>query len=219
MKKRWIGLALSVALLAACESGGGSAESPSSLPSGPAEAHDPTPTPAELGIFADVRGWIAYGNDEGIWALNPMGGTPPVQLSERPGDPIAWSSDGSKLLIRGEFSDVTRNPFDDLALFVLDADGTSTRLTGKLGWGTGSISPDGSKVIYDLTTHLGGNQESQSGIYIVDTEGGEQRLLLASGQRTYDYPGGGDGTFRTALFRPTFSPDGAQIAYIDGMWD
>ena len=71
MKQRWIGLAQSVALLAVCEGGGGSAESPRIRPGGPAEAHDPTPppTPTDLGIFADVRGWIAYGNDERIWAV------------------------------------------------------------------------------------------------------------------------------------------------------
>ena len=222
MKQRWIAVVLSAAVLAACEGGGRSAESPSVRPGGPADAANiPTrpSTPTDLGVFADVRGWIVYGNDEGIWAVNPTpGGTPPVQLSERPGDPIAWSADGSKLLIRGESSDTTRNPFDDLALYVLDADGTTTRLTGDLGWGTGSISPDGSKVIYDRTTHLGGNHEWQSGIYIVDTEGGEPRLLLAAGLQDYsDYPDGS--TFRTALFRPTFSPDGTQIAYLDGMGD
>lgn len=56
-EQRWIGLALSVALLAACEGGGGPAESPGSPPGGPAEAHDPTPTqtPVELGIFAEAR--------------------------------------------------------------------------------------------------------------------------------------------------------------------
>src|SRR5918995_1238576 len=60
------------------------------------------PTPGPQGIFADVRGWIAYGNDEGIWAVNPSEPGDPedqVQLSDRGGEPLAWSSDGSKLLI------------------------------------------------------------------------------------------------------------------------
>jgi WD40 repeat protein len=204
------------ALIAACS------PSPGSTASDP--AYDPTP--AELGIFADVRGWIAYGNEEGIWAVNPVGGTPPdrVQLSERPGEPIAWSADGSKLLISRETSDAIPNPacargsacrVIDLDLFVLSADGTETRLTRGRDWGTGSISPDGSKVIYDVTTGPANEgEEWQSGIYVVEADGGEPRLLLASGLQ--DYP---DGTFRTALFRPTFSPDGTQIAYIDGMRD
>ena len=186
---------------------------------GPARANDPTPTPtpAKLGIFSEVGGWIAYGNDEGVWAVNPAGSRPPdlVQLSERPGEPVAWSADGSKLLISRQVPSATYQRGFGLDLYVLSADGTETRLTKGRDWGTGSISPDGSKVIYDVTTWSANEgEEWQSGIYVVDTGGGEPRLLLASGLQ--DYP---DGTFRTALFRPTFSPDGTQIAYIDGMGD
>ena len=154
------------------------------------------PTPKPQGIFSEVGGWIAYGNDQGIWAVNPTpGGTPSerIQLSERPGEPLAWSSDGSKLLFIRDLSDATWNPTADL--FVLNADGTETRLTKYRGEITGSISPDGSQVVYG----------SDGDMYTVDTEGGEPRLLLASA-------GWG-------LFYPTFSPDGAQIAYFDGGGD
>ena len=56
------------------------------------------------GIFADVGGWIAYGNRDGIWAVDP--GQPgdsddQVQLSSKQGIPRAWSPDGSKLLVVG----------------------------------------------------------------------------------------------------------------------
>jgi Tol biopolymer transport system component len=216
MKQRWIGLALSVALLAACE-GGGSAEPPSSSPSGPAEAHDPTPTPtpAELGIFADVRGWIAYGNNEGIWAVNPTGGTPAdrVQLSERgPAVPLAWSSDGSKLLInRGDPSYLGPDE-----LVVLNSDGTESLLVrgGRYdSFSGGSFTPDGSKIVYATLTWPP-NEDWHSGIYVVDADGGSPGLLFAGGQR--DYP---DGSFHTAVFSATFSPDGTQIAYVDGMGD
>jgi Tol biopolymer transport system component len=224
MKQRWIVVALSVMFLAACEGGGRSFESPSVPPAGPAGADDPTPTPtpAELGIFADVRGWIAYGNNEGIWAVNPAPGGKPavrIQLSERPGEPLAWSSDGSKLLISREVPDATRDRFDDRDLFVLNADGTETRLTRGLDWGTASIVPDGSKVIFDVTTWpseeaSARGEEWQSGIYMVQADGGSRRLLLAAGP--HNYP---DGTFRTALSFQTFSPDGTHIAYFDGMGD
>jgi Tol biopolymer transport system component len=184
-------------------------------PSGPAEAHDPAPTPAELGIFADVRGWIAYGNDEGIWAVNPTpGGSPSdrILLSERPGEPLAWSSDGSKLLIfRGNRS--FRGPDD---LVVLNSDGTEMLLVhGGMHdlFSGGSFTPDGSKVIYGVT-NWAPNEEWQSAIYVVEAGGGSRKLLLAGGPRNYP-----DGTFRTALFCPTFSPGGAQIAYFDGMGD
>jgi YD repeat-containing protein len=115
------------------------------------------------GIFSEVGGWIAYGNEEGIWAVNPTpGGTPSdrIQLSERPGEPVAWSSDGSKLLIRREVSDATRDPGTDLDLFVLNADGTETRLTwNPAGARTGSFTPDGSKVVYADTTQLANEEE------------------------------------------------------------
>jgi Tol biopolymer transport system component len=165
----------------------------------PSPVTSPTPSPAseakELGIFAEVGGWIAYGNDQGIWAVNPTpGGTPGrIELSERPGEPVAWSSDGSKLLFIRDVSHAPLHPTADL--FVLNADGTETRLTKYRGEITGSISPDGSQVIYGFDGDM----------YAVDTEGGEPRFLLASA-------GWG-------LFYPTFSPDGAQIAYFDGGGD
>jgi hypothetical protein len=157
-------------------------------------ADEPTPRPE--GIFSEVGGWIAYGNDEGIWAVNPTRPGDPgdrIQLSDSPGEPLAWSSDGSKLLFSREVSDATRTPILDL--FVLNADGTETRLTKYRDRITGSISPDGSQVVYvaGFDGHM----------YTVDTEGGEPRFLLAGG----------------GLFYPTFSPDGTQIAYFNGAGD
>jgi Tol biopolymer transport system component len=115
------------------------------------------------GIFSEVGGWIAYANEEGIWAVNPTpGGTPSdrIQLSERPGEPLAWSSDGSKLLIRREVSDATRDRGTDLDLFVLNADGTETRLTwNPVSGRKGSFTPDGSKVVYADTTQLAHEEE------------------------------------------------------------
>src|SRR4029450_1028537 len=126
MKQRWIGLALSVALLAACEGGGRSFESPR-MP--PVEAHDRTliPTPTkQLGIFADVRGRIVYGNMRlrscRILAVDPRRPSAPkdrIPVSERSGEPLGWSSAGSRLLIRREVSDANRDPVADLDLFVL----------------------------------------------------------------------------------------------------
>ena len=168
----------------------------------PAPVNSLTPSPAsqakELGIFSEVGGWITFGGPNGIWAVKPTPASTPsdrIQLSERPGEPLAWSSDGSKLLFSREVFDATRDPILDL--FVLNADGTETRLTKTRDRITGSISPDGSQVVYvaGFDGHM----------YTVDTEGSEPRLLLASA-------GWG-------LFYPTFSPDGAQIAYFDGMGD
>jgi Tol biopolymer transport system component len=113
----------------------------------------PTSSPAseakELGIFAEVGGWIAYGNDQGIWAVKPTPGgarSDRIHLSEYPGEVVAWTSNGSKLLIAREMSDVDRGV--DYDLFFLNADGTETRLTwDPISGRRGSISPDGSKVV------------------------------------------------------------------------
>ena len=116
-------------------------------------AIEPTPTPLDTGIFSGIGGRIAYADTDGIWAVDPSRpGDARIQLSQetllcrgcRP-DPVAWSSDGSKLLISRKR--VIRGPQAGGArdLFVLNADGTETRLTvGDHDWITGgSFSPDG----------------------------------------------------------------------------
>jgi hypothetical protein len=163
-------------------------------------ASEPTPSPE--GVFGQVRGWIVYGDwrlPNGIWAVNPTRPGDPedqIQLSEREGQPLGWSSDGSKLLILRRVPNANRDPVADLDLFVLNARGTETRVTTERDWITGSISPGGSQVVY--VAGFDGHMNT------VDTEGGEPRLLLASSRM---------------LYNPTFSPDGTQIAYFDGWGD
>jgi Tol biopolymer transport system component len=176
-------------------------------------------SPSPQGIFADVGGRIVYGHlrlrSGGIFAVDPMRPNDPedrILVSRRGGEPLGWSSDGSRLLIRREVYDANRDPVADLDLFVLNPDGTETRVTNDRDWITGSISPDGSQVVY---SSLAGP------IYTVDTRGGEPSLLLARTRRSFppSRPGGADSSFRTWLYNPTFSPDGTQIAYFDGMGD
>ncbi len=158
------------------------------------------PTPSDLGIFAPVAGRIVYGDvggrSGGIFAVDPARPDDPedrILVWERGGEPVGWSSDGSRLLIRREVSDPERDAVNDVDLFVLDADGTETRVSGApLLDRPARSSPDGSQVVYAP----GGTR-----MFIVDTDGGEPRLLLNSDD---------------LLYQPTFSPDGTQIAYIDG---
>jgi Tol biopolymer transport system component len=183
------------------------------------------PTPP--GIFSKVGGWIAYtdepyqGGPHGIWAVDPSRANDPealIQLSDRSGTPLAWSTDGSKLLIfragppKGQHASWT-------GLFLLNADGTETRLVVNRSLKNsfcnvivgGSFSPDGSQVVFATFCR---------GIYTVDAHGGRPRLVLASTRELRRDPlTGHERSLRTDLFAPAFSPDGTQIAYVDGLGD
>jgi hypothetical protein len=172
-------------------------------------ATEPTPPahPKPQGIFSPVGGWIVYGplnqtceptpcgNEMGIWAADPARRDDPdaqIQLSTNDGTPLAWSPDGSRLLIL-RTRNVPHQASMGSNLFVLNADGTETRLTKGNAWLTGgSFSADGSEVVYATTD--GG----PPGIFVVDAAGGTPRALL---------PG-------EDLHSPTFSPDGSKIAYL-----
>jgi Tol biopolymer transport system component len=163
-------------------------------------ANEPTLKPP--GIFSELGGWIVYGslsdkcepspcvNQKGIRAVDPTRPDDPhsqIQLSTDRETPLAWSSDGSKLLIRRHHK-VPHQAFWASNLFVLNADGTETRLTEGDAWITGgSFSPDGSRVVY----------ATDPGISVVDAAGGSPQVLIT----------------RTGLVTPTFSPDGFKIAY------
>ena len=168
---------------------------PSTPPSSTLEGQPP---------FRRVGGWIAYSGVDGIWAVDPVLGERLIRLTRERGDPIAWSSDGSKLLIR------RRSP--NAGLSVLEADGTETRLTDGAGGDAtgGSFSPDGSEVVY------GAGPWGRSAIYAVSSDGGAPRLILRSTRRV-SFP---DGHSALAYaYHPALSPDGGRIAYFDGMYD
>jgi Tol biopolymer transport system component len=191
-----IAIAVAMAMLVA-----GCASSPEARPTEPTSKVDagttaPSPQPASTieGPFGQVGGWIAYSSSDGIWAVDPARPEQRIRLSRGDGDPIAWSSDGTKLLIhRGG------------GLYVLEADGTETRLTDGRAFG-GSFSPDGSEVVYATPKRPEG-----SAIYVVNSDGGAPRLIRRATRRV---GGALAGVEHTAL-----SPDGTQIAYFDGLGD
>jgi Tol biopolymer transport system component len=179
----------------------------------------------EQDIFAGIHGWIVYSEPlhrdlsdnlvagNLLWAVNPTkpgDAADQIRVSERPGEPLGWSSDGSKLLIRrpalGSAEPGSPEIFD---LVVLNANGTESKVTrgsSPYGFIDASISPDGSRVVYT----------SPEGIYTFDIEQGTRHLLLP---RTSRRPPGEVLTYPTAAYNPVFSPDGTQIAYFDGMGD
>jgi len=161
----------------------------------------PSPQTASTieGPFGQVGGWIAYGSADGICALDPARPERRILLSRGDGDPVAWSSDGTKLLIQGGGG-----------LHVLEADGTETLVTDSVANG-GSFSPDGSEVVYGTSKKPAG-----SAIYAVSSDGGAPRLIRRATRRICCFSGRSvlAGVEHTAL-----SPDGTRIAYFDGLGD
>jgi WD40-like Beta Propeller Repeat len=209
---------------------------------------DPPPLPQATNVFAQVRGWIVYGDDVmeaqvsscagnawcaeevGIWAVDP---TRPagdardrVQLREAPAAHLDWSEDGTKLLIEepdNEQGWLRHEQGWRWRVVILNADGTETAVLPKAGRGVAgaSLSPDGSQVAY-ASFGSGEPELRGAGIYVIETDGGRPHLLQEAGRRQWysrRERSGAVGWLRTELFNPEFSPDGRKIAYVDGMFD
>lgn len=155
------------------------------------------PAPVDLGIFAPVAGRVVYGDERGIWGVDPAApadGATSVQLTSEAGIPLGWSSVGTRLLIM-------RGSDPDQHLFVLHADGSETQVTERpMSIRGGTISPDGSRVVFAAATSDGG-----SALYAVDAQGGSAEVLVADAD--------------SGIRAPAYAPDGTRIAYINGGGD
>lgn len=135
--------------------------------------------------FAFAHGCITYSDGSAIWAVDPNHPGNRISLGPSHGlRPIVWSRDGSRLLLMGQTA-------AGVDLYVMNADGSQTRLTSHGMGGDGSLSPNGAKVVFTSW---------DGGLYVVDAKGGTPRLIARS------YPAWWLGT-------PTWSPDGSRIAY------
>jgi Tol biopolymer transport system component len=162
-------------------------------------------TPVDLGIFAPVAGRIVYGDERGIWGIDPTApadSATRVQLTSEAGIPLGWSSDGTRLLIM-------RGSDPDEHLFVLHTDGSAVQVTeGPWSIRGATISPDGSRVVFaGVTGDTGSAPYTGLALYAVDADGGRAKRLGGQGP--------GDGLIQ----QPTFSPDGTRIAYAMGAGD
>ena len=165
------------------------------------------PASVDLGIFSSVAGRVVYGDEHGIWGVDPgapQGGAARVRLTLEAGVPLAWSSDGTRLLVMRGTGPVIDpvlgvvRPADE-RLFVLRADGSETQVTEQpMDLKGATIAPDGSRVVFAASLSGGG-----SALYTVDARGGSTKVLLAD-------PGGNT---------PAYAPDGTKIAFVSGGGD
>ena len=158
----------------------------------------------DLGIFEPVAGWIVYADEQGMSAVDPAAPDDPatrVQLTSEAGMPLAWSRDGTRLLILRETPGLPRGLNGEAHLFVLHADGSEAQVTERpMGISGATISPDGSRVVFAAAT-----DGVAAALYAVDTEGGPVEQLLEPGEHL--------------IQQPSFSPDGTLIAYAVGGGD
>jgi Tol biopolymer transport system component len=140
--------------------------------------------------FAAVRGYITYAGQTEIWAVDPNHPANRISMGLSLGvSPVAWSRDGSQLLLRELRNAASGEVGQDLC--VMHADGSQKLLTKDGDSGEGSFSPDGTKVVF-----TGIDQ----GLYAVDAKGGTPRLIARSYMAWW-------------LGSPAWSPDGSRIAY------
>jgi Tol biopolymer transport system component len=172
-----------------------------------------------LDPFAEARGWIAFRRGPEIVALDPMDPLRQVVLGPSEGnDPIAWSPDGTKVLLRPEDQFLCGGCARVPQLFVLRRDGSQTPLVpptavdtgGVATWG--SFSPDGTEVVYAA-------DGSSRGPYVVDAEGGQPRTLGDPCDRVEVNGRSVELCGEPLPEAAAWAPDGSRIAWVDFVED
>jgi Tol biopolymer transport system component len=114
----------------------------------------------------------------------------------------SWSPDGSKILYQAGLADIGTD------IYLANADGSgSARLTSGNGrlHSSPSWSPDGAKIAFESNLHqsilLGFTPVAEYELYIIDANGGNLKRLTF------------DGGVSSQVQKPTWSPDGTQIAF------
>jgi len=176
------------------------------------EARAEQPRAGAQNVFARARGWITFRKGAQIIAVDPANPKNTVVLphSLDADDPIAWSPDGTKLLLRSE----TNDGIPLAGLFVLHPDGSRTTLLPETDvaptWG--SFSPDGTKVAYAASG-------SSRGPYVIDVEGGKRHPLGARCPRKKISGRSIELCGEPMSEAAAWSPDGSRIAWVDFVED
>jgi len=160
-----------------------------------------SPRPSEsMDLFDGVHGWIAVGGTR-IVAIDPDHPSRRKVILWRSGAPVAWSRDGSELLIQTEGGFYGHYE-------VLHSDGTLVQVPGEGEWGA-SFSPDGAEVRF-WTLWSGIDPTA------VDAQGGTPRPF---GPGHHFPPVRRSADIWPLQAMPALSPDGTRIAYVDrGVW-
>jgi Tol biopolymer transport system component len=158
----------------------------------------------EAGVASPDGTAIALSGTNGIYVMRPS--RPGLTRITSPGSardvPLAWSPDGSRLLLgRIVSSDET---FDSDNLMVVKADGSGLVRINPPGTvsGTGgpqpgaAWSPDGTRIVF-VASEGGGFYPGGSGVYVAAADGSGARVLQGT---------------ENALW-PSWSPDGQWLAY------
>ena len=105
----------------------------------------------------------------------------------------AWSPDGKKIAF------VSNRNGGRIQIWVIDADGKNTiRLTDGVSDQNPDWSPDGTKIAYDFLLNPWDNENWKRTIYVIDSDGTNNRQLIKKPEwETY----------------PSWSPDGRKIAF------
>ena len=141
--------------------------------------------------FSLAHGCITYSDGSKLWAVDPNHAGNRILLGPSNGlAPMAWSRDGSRLLLIGPGTTSNSD------LYVMSADGSQKRLTTDGLSGPASFSPDGTKVVF---------QRGFDGLFVVDVKGGTPELAVRSYVAWW-------------VGSPAWSPDGriAYAVYLEG---
>jgi Tol biopolymer transport system component len=151
---------------------------------------DPDWSPDGTTIVASDAGWSD--TDDGDLFAVPLSAGPPRRLTDTPETEHApsWAPDGTAIVyaVRGE------NGHSDI--WVIGADGSNPR---RIAEGYDPVwSPDGTKILY----HGGVGEYHTSGLWLVDPDGANARLLMPAAYSPAWQPA----TERAPIHRPNHSP-------------